>query len=322
MGSIRYLAFAATLLASTASHAVDYTLVDLGTLGGPGSYATAVANDGTVVGCSDVLPSGSHAFAWRDGVMRDLGTATGTAGGSSCALAVNDRGVIAGRAADGTLVRWQGTAVSPLGLVGTVGGINNDGVIVGTAANGTTGQAFLWREGQVTLFGDPQDSAATAINGKGQVAGRTAGRAFLMTDGALRDLGTLGGNGSSALDVNDHGEVVGMAANEYGQPTSFDYRDAMVALPAPSYSSAVSINDSGLVVGSAEGTFGYLVDGDAVTRLDALPAVASMGWRRLEPKSINDRGWIVGTATNAQGDLRAFLLVPSSGPRPKPLRVR
>jgi probable HAF family extracellular repeat protein len=127
---------------------------------------------------------------------------------------------------------------------------------------------------------------------------------------------------SSALGVNDHGEVVGMAANELGQPSSFQYRDAMAALPVPPYSSAVSINGVAQVVGSAEGTYGYLLDGDILTRLDAIPAVAERGWHRLEPKSINDRGWIVGTATNAQGDLRAFLLLPAQGPRPKPDRIR
>jgi probable HAF family extracellular repeat protein len=75
-------------------------------------------------------------------------------------------------------------------------------------------------------------------------------------------------------------------------------------------------------VGSGEGIRGFLIDGDAVTRLDTLPAVVAHGWRRLEPTGINDRGWIVGTGSNADGDLRAFLLVPASEVRAKPVRLR
>src|SRR5215831_6138838 len=74
--------------------AQGWTLVDLGTLGGPESHAAAVSNSGLVVGCADTA-SGVHAFIWRDGTMQDLGTATDPPAGASCALAVNDAGVVA-----------------------------------------------------------------------------------------------------------------------------------------------------------------------------------------------------------------------------------
>ena len=61
---------------------------------------------------------------------------------------------------------------------------------------------------------------------------------------------------------------------------------------------------------------GYVVEGGNVTRLGELPAVVAKGWRKVEPTAINDRGWIAGTAENAQGELRAFLLMP--GARGKP----
>jgi len=51
--------------------------------------------------------------------------------------------------------------------------------------------------------------------------------------------------------------------------------------------------------------------GAQVTALDTLPAVQAKGWHHLQPTGINDQGQIVGTALNAQGDFRAFLLVPS-----------
>src|SRR5437870_3955805 len=93
-----------------------WTLVDLGTLGGPGSYATAVTNAGVVVGCSDASGSGTHAFVYQSGVMRDLGTGTNSSTGNSCAYAANDSGIIAGRAASGELVEWTSAGVTHLGI--------------------------------------------------------------------------------------------------------------------------------------------------------------------------------------------------------------
>jgi probable HAF family extracellular repeat protein len=160
----------------------------------------------------------------------------------------------------------------------------------------------------------PPNSAASGINSRGQVAGTSDGRAFLYADGARRDLGTLGGARSSAKGLNDSGQVVGMASDANAQPRSFVFDGAMRAL-GPAYSGAVAINNRGQVVGSAEGTHGYLVDGDTYTRLDTLSAVTAKGWRHMEPTGINDHGWIVGTGSNAAGELRAFILVPARATR-------
>src|SRR5689334_20319087 len=139
---------------STGAAAADWTLVDIGTLGGPGSYGAAVSNDGTVVGCADVLPSGAHAFAWKDGVMRDLGLASDDTEGSSCALAINDQGLIAGRSSSREVVIWNGTAVTRLGIQGNVGGINRFGVLAGTYdVGGGMTRAFRYANGQVTPLG-------------------------------------------------------------------------------------------------------------------------------------------------------------------------
>jgi probable HAF family extracellular repeat protein len=311
--------------AATAAHAAHakplrlastgWTLVDLGTLGGPGSYATAVTNAGLVVGCSDAAGAGTHAFVYQSGVMRDLGTGTDAAGGNSCAYAANDTGTIAGRAASGELVEWTSAGVTHLGVQGTVGDVNDNGVVVGSYNDGAFTRAFSYSNGVMKDLGNLGTNASTAssanaISAQGQIAGNSNGHAFLYENGAMRDLGTLGGSSSIAKGINDMGEVVGMASDANGAPTPFAYTTAMQALPAATYSAAIAVNNRGQVIGSGEGIYGYLVDGGAVTRLDTIPAVSAKGWRHLEPTGINDRGWIVGTATTPTGDLRAFLLVP------------
>lgn len=300
----------------TGASAADWTLVDIGTLGGPGSYGAAVNNDGTVVGCADVLPFGAHAFAWKDGVMRDLGVAS-DAEGSSCALAINDQGVIAGRSSSRELVIWKGTALTRLGVTGDIGGLNRFGVLAGTYDVDGMSRAFRYANGQLTPLGTAGHySSAEGINSAGEIVGSQDGRAVIFGR-TVRDLG----NGV-ARDVNDRGWVTGQASNANGQPVPFLYRGTMTTLNAPAYSSAIAMNDAGQVVGSGEGVYGWLVDNGVYTRLGDIPAVTAKGWRKLEPTGINDKGAIVGTATDADGNLRAFLLVPKAKAAGKPLRLR
>jgi probable HAF family extracellular repeat protein len=243
--------------------------------------------------------------------MRDL-DAGSNGPGSSCALAVNDSGTVAGRSTAGMLAIWNGSSVTSLNVAGDVGGIDSRGVVVGSYRDGASTIAFRYADGALKAIAGP-NSVATGINSRGQVAGTVDGRAFIYESGALRDLGTLGGARSSAKGLNDLGQVVGMSSDANSQPRAFEFDGAMRALPGPSYAGAIGINNRGQVVGSAEGTHGYLVEGDAYTRLDTLGAVTARGWRHMEPTGINDRGWIVGTGTNAAGELRAFILVPARG---------
>lgn len=294
----------------------SWSLVDLGTLGGSGSYGSAVSDEGYVAGCSN-LPNGDvHAFLYHDGSMVDLARAGGGgAEGDSCGLAVNDHGVVAGRSGSGELVVWNGASVAPLGVKGDVGAIDDAGTVVGSYLDGARRRAFEWRDGVLRDLGLPGDaaSAATGLNARGDIVGQANGHAFLLRDGSFQDLGTLGGASSIAKAVNDRGEIVGMAADAHGVPTAFLYAGSMRALPGPGDSAGVDISDRGVVVASGEGYHGYLVSGTDVTRLDALAAVAAKGWHHLEPTGINDRGWIVGTGFDAGGNPRAFLLIPGVG---------
>lgn len=311
---------AALSFAAAGAAPVQWTVVDIGTLGGPGSYGAAINNSGLVVGCADLATGGAHAFAYSAGTLYDLGAGSDTAG-SSCALAVNNQSTIAGRSSTGELVIWNATSVTRLGVQGDIGDIDDRGVVVGSYREGAASVAFMFANGALTKLGAlgdnggyPADSFASGINARGQIVGRSNGLAFVHENGAMRSLGTLGGSSSGAKGVNDRGEVVGMSTDAHSQPQPFIFDGAMRALPGPGYSGAVAINNRGQVVGSAEGSYGYLLEGEQYTRLDTIPAVQAKGWRHMEPTGINDRGWIVGTALTREGDMRAFILMPGEAP--------
>ena len=69
--------------------------VILGTLGGPTSVAYGINSRSQIVGESSTKGGGAHAFVWRKGTMRDLGTLPG--GHGSSAAGTDDRGRIVGR---------------------------------------------------------------------------------------------------------------------------------------------------------------------------------------------------------------------------------
>ena len=89
----------AVLMATAPAEAVLYTLTDLGTLGGPQSFAFDINDAGQVVGGADIPASGGpfpdfHAFLWDSaGGMQDLGTLGGE---NSSATGINNMGQVVG----------------------------------------------------------------------------------------------------------------------------------------------------------------------------------------------------------------------------------
>jgi len=137
------------------------------------------------------------------------------------------------------------------------------------------------------------------------------------------DLGTLGGEYSAAISINDYGQIAGRADTASGFPhaTLFDphgqgnNRD-LGTVAEYSFSVATSINNSGQIVGQA-GIWNYeyravLFDptgaGNNIPLEDLIDP--GLGWRLQCAFCINDNGWIVCWGGNSSFYYTTLLLTP------------
>ena len=344
MRAFRWVIVSITILVvlkAAPAAATDFTILEVGTLGGPYHEARAINKLGQVVGRSYTASGVEHAFLWQNGTITDLGTLGGS---YSHATGINDAGQVVGFSmTPGDPFRhaflWQNGTMIDLGTLGDslidtrATGINNVGQVVGHAGSVIVGgpqRAFLWQNGTMTDLGTlgGTSSGALAINDFGQVvgasntAGDTGGHAFLWQDGTMTDLGTLGGDHSEALDINNLGQVVGVSTTADGSHHAFLWQNGtMINLGvAGTISRAWGINDAGQVVGGIcqviFDEFGFEVgavcraflwtSSEGMLALDSLIPPDS-GWEQLGALDINEAGEIVGSGL-FRGESRAFML--------------
>lgn len=122
-----------------------------------------------------------------------------------------------------------------LGANLVVEAINNRNQIAGTAVLGDLAQAFVWDwEGGVRLLGLLPQAAISLgndINNRGEVVGNSGGggilqQAFIWDEqNGMRRIVALGGQSTSALRINDVGDILGLSSTPTDDSEYMYFRD-------------------------------------------------------------------------------------------------
>jgi probable HAF family extracellular repeat protein len=315
--------------------------IKLGTLGGPNSsveWESVKNNQGLIVGVSDTSIDQPRGETW------------------SCALAFFYP-FVSGKTCQGFL--WQEGTMTPLptlgGDNGVATGINNAGQVVGWAETDNLdsscnlpqvlqfeGYVYSVKSKQIMALapysGDP-DSAATAINQKGEivgisglcsnaVGGASAIHAVLWQNGTSTplDLGNIGGQAwNTPTSINNEGDVVGFAnlsgdQNAGYNPGAFLWTPStgamqnLGALAQDTNSVAFAINDHGLIVGQSYGPNGshaFVYQNQVMTDMNSLVVNLPSSVTLTYANDVNNSGVIVGGAFNSKtGESPAFVAIP------------
>ena len=123
------------------------------------------------------------------------------------------------------------------------------------------------------------------------------------------DLGTLGGDFSQALAVNDGGQVVGVSKTVAGQFHAFSWTAGgpMVDLGTLGglTSEAFAVNDGGQVVGVSTTTAAGVQHAFSWTADDGMVDLGTLGGNFSQAAAVNDGGEVVGVSFTAAGELHA-----------------
>lgn len=223
------------------------------------SFALNVSDLGQVVGTSSNSADDLQAVIWEGSTFASpLGSPFSSASGIT-----PDGSVIVGRVG-GTPVRWVKVngvwtelALPGAGVCFTVV-IASDGTIAGSCEIGKgPPSVVVWRNGVMTELGT---GSATAVNANLQVLVQVDGESFIWdlrtSPRTITPLGSLGGIGTVASDINDLGQVVGSSRNAAGvlRPFLWTAKKGMVDLGTigGDRGTASAINNSGQIVGSSD----------------------------------------------------------------------
>jgi probable HAF family extracellular repeat protein len=278
----RLVAF--TLLAFSSLHSItagaqQYSMSDLGTLGGTYSGGYGINSAGQVVGASYTAKDALlRPFLYGNAGMIDLGTLGG--------------------------------------IVGYGYGVNHAGHVTGLSDTRNGQHAFLYSNGSMVDLGTlgGSDSAGYGINTAGQITGFSstanngAQHAFLYSYGSMSDLGTLGGADSYGYSINDIGQIVGTAADKYGTYHAFLYRNGSmtdIGSLGGGYGEANGINSGGQITGISL-TAGHALHAFLYSN-GAMKDLGTLGGARSAGLGINRGGQVVGYSLTANNAQRAFV---------------
>ena len=161
------------------------------------------------------------------------------------------------------------------------------------------------------------------INARGQVSfsmqAEPTAAGYFYDGSSVRDIGSLGGGQTLALDLNDLGQVTGNSLTAAGAEHAFVWRagSGMLDIGTPSgggESSGVAINRHGVVTGSSYADFTpRAFRWSAASGNESLGALTSDLGSASFAGSLNDAGLIAGSSTTADGSRHAFAWTRNSG---------
>jgi probable HAF family extracellular repeat protein len=216
---------------------------------------------------------------------------------------------------------------TPNGAEGNALAINDAGDVVGVVDVGGSFRATLWKNGQYIDLGAPSvgTSVASGIDNRGRIivdysfdnGGTASEKSFLLENGTITDLGSLGRDFTKANTLNNNGQIVGVSDSATAIRQGFIWENGvMTELAKPSGAAraiAGAINDAGVMIGNSQDSAGdhhpLIWTHGAVEDLTTLIAPDS-GWNLAVPVDINSAGEIVGWDYR-YGQPAAFLLTPT-----------
>jgi len=298
-----------------------YTLVELEA--GSFTRATDVNRSGVAVGL--VTEAGSGTQALRFGPGGSVVTLAPVLGTNALALGITRDGFVLGQSFSPSSSRatlWS-PAGTPLGLpdlgwsLVEPAAISDAGVVVGRGYASGVWRPWIWDATNGTRLlsslGFPAGANVTDVNSAGQLAGAPffgEGFVFDLVSATSTSVGTLGGDSSSVIALNELGHAVGwsqtLPANERA-PFFWSPATGMRSLGTPTgpgnvLGSAADLNRHGVVVGSYEPSPGvrhaFVWDAGVGFR-DLNDVVRQRGGVELQDAShITATGWIAGNATD------------------------
>jgi probable HAF family extracellular repeat protein len=194
--------------------------------------------------------------------------------------------------------------------------VNDRGLVVGWSDSACALRGFVWDTGVMTNLGA---IAPVAVNNHDQIAANIDGpfpplfpdagtHGVLLQKGVLTDLGTLGGDMSWAVALNDNGQIVGYSTTADGATHAFLWQAGTMTdlgTLGGSSSRAITVNERGQVAGNSDtpsgATHGFLWQNGVITDLGTLGGPTS------EVRALNARGQAVGRSVTATGATHAFL---------------
>ena len=330
IGFIALTAFSTCLRADERA----YLFYDVGNLGCPDYNEARDINDrGVVVGGAGGRASClGAAFRWFNGTITDLDELYE---GNSfyAAAAISETGAILGWGSPIRVFIWADGQATPMAVAEECEeneaprGINDSGTLAtgdcdALAADNCLGVLYRIEEvsaitlGTLPQFPDDADYEPYDVNDDGVVVGRVGlgaegNRAFIWSDGVISELvNELGGSGINAYGINNAGLIVGNAETVDGFPAmSYHISTGIWTVLGPG--TAYDVNDRGAAVGADIIDFStkhamLYEDGEVIDLHEFMPT----DWADSHAWAINNYGWIVGYAEDADSNWHGFVLVP------------